>query len=356
MLSLRTFSVVLFGALAACASPTAQVAPVVDGGTTASDGKCDNLNGFFQVVTEGADCNSYRASLLPAVCISQNGCELTIDTGTQHLTGRATGRKFTVSATTPVKTECSGEIADENLQMKCTTTVPLAREPYVCDFASVKREGAEETSYCCDPVGQSCASGERCSLLALVSNSDALAAACLPIKGTVGEGEVCQRFGPEAANAGNDDCDVGLFCSRIGVPLNADRLCRKLCAKESECGDGICYAVTQVPVAGFCLPSCDLFGDECGVGTTCRRMTALDERGARVQRPACSGTGAVAVGGGCASDSDCPSSTVCNYQPGDRRTPKCRTLCDAEHGCGSGFRCTAFDAASGDTTGVCVAK
>jgi hypothetical protein len=111
-----------------------------------------------------------------------------------------------------------------------------------------------------------------------------------------------------------------------------------------------------VPVAGFCLPTCDLFGDGCGDGTTCRRMPSLDGRGASVQRLACSGTGPAGVGENCSSDSDCAAHTMCNYQPGDHRIPKCRTICDLDHLCGAGFNCVALDPTSGDSTGICVVK
>ncbi|MET0386781.1 MAG: hypothetical protein ABW321_12520 [Polyangiales bacterium] len=123
---------------------------------------------------------------------------------------------------------------------------------------SASDAGCGEAEDACDPVAQcGCSAGLHCQLRGSV-------AACFPV-GNTPLGAVCEA---------DDECAAGSGC--------IDRLCRRYCASDGECGAGVCQpgaaAGSDAGLPRGCTLPCDFASNEgCGEGAQCARSGELGD-------------------------------------------------------------------------------
>jgi len=209
-----------------------------------------------------------------------------------------------------------------------------------CSDASTADARTQPPVFACDPVGQNCPDGgaPKCSVL-LVDN--VAVARCLPLEGSVAEGETCER----SEGIGRDDCAAGGYCSGIGYPLIPEmprtRVCRRFCHAVSDCVQGdACVKVTeQVPPDGICVPTgCALFDASCDQGMTCDALaiTVTGQWAGVCRSPGPQRAGEDCSAADCVAGAHCAAGTT----PG---TATCHALCDDTHHCPESQRCSPYE-------------
>jgi hypothetical protein len=194
----------------------------------------------------------------------------------------------------------------------------------------------------CDTIVQDCANHgsvatPKCSL-AFTASGD-LIPQCVLLNDTLAVGATCTRIG---GAVGNDDCNIGLYCSGLTFATNPNgtpttRVCRRFCRDDSLCAPGEhCIAVGNgTPQDGLCIPSgCALFSTTCGTDFTCD-IAALADRKNFVGL--CRSVGTTAVGSDC-TQSVCVAGSTCAIDTGGR-TASCHADCDATHPCTGNQTC-----------------
>lgn len=193
---------------------------------------------------------------------------------------------------------------------------------------------------------QDCPGGEKCTYVD-EDGMPGLERDCVGDFGGRQRGETCTRG---AAGLGHDDCAPGLFCSFIGVlppDRGGSRLCRAMCDADTACpGTERCARQVEGPAMGFCGQPCDPF-TACPSNMTCGDLYPSLE-GDLAFFLVCRVTGAVALGGACATNYDCGADAICFdfLGPGS-----CLALCDATHPCAGTSQCQT---PAGAVAGVCV--
>jgi hypothetical protein len=179
----------------------------------------------------------------------------------------------------------------------------------------------------CDVGRQDCPDvngvNQKCTLV----DTPRARAACVAVTGAKVESQACT-----ARAFGDDDCDEGLLCA--GVSAVCRRLCSAAmvsCSGMTACLGPVRVGNTDVAGTGLCAPTCTPFPAQPGAGTCFGSETCGDLKDTVDGKRAlgCRRTGAVAVGGACAAQTDCVADAVC-----DGGT--CRALCDSGHACASG--------------------
>lgn len=175
----------------------------------------------------------------------------------------------------------------------------------------------------CDPIKQDCVDPSlRCAIVFLDGE---YVTGCQPPwePAKNQEGEVCSRTAP-----GHDDCVKGLNCLPDGVTATS---CHKICAKDSECGQGgKCGAITTVPpYFGVCWKACTPFSAECPAATCSGAHLDVDQS---TLFEACREIGAGALGTPCSAQFDCAEDMNCQGNGGF----KCKAMCDDTHPCDGG--------------------
>jgi hypothetical protein len=161
---------------------------------------------------------------------------------------------------------------------------------------------------------------------------------CLALTGTIAQDEVCMRTQEGNGGVGHDDCDVGLFCSGLGLPLGPPpvRRCRQFCDVNINCTSAgqRCVSLDGTgPLEGVCVPTCDLFSTSCdavGAGMSCAITGNNDGTTALGM---CRTNGAGAVGSACTLTTECGPNMNC------LSNGQCAALCDSTHACPAGSTC-----------------
>lgn len=116
----------------------------------------------------------------------------------------------------------------------------------------------------CDPWGQDCGAGEKCTPYSADGDTTWNGLRCAPVSAEpAGLGEACQA--PEGAVAGIDDCGVGLMCWNVDV--SGEGVCVGLCTgspTNAGCLDSL--AVCSIYNDGalpICLVECDPLAQNC---------------------------------------------------------------------------------------------
>jgi hypothetical protein len=142
--------------------------------------------------------------------------------------------------------------------------------------------------------------------------------------GTAAVGSACT-----IDNTGADDCMKGGTCVDGLLRGTGMAVCRKICASDTDCTNGSkCAGV--VMGLGECLPTCNLFSNDCGAGQTCADIRRdISGTGMMAMRfPTCRPTGTGLQGDACMASADCGDNLVCL-----RKTMTCEPLCDNTHMC-----------------------
>ncbi|MFO7562076.1 MAG: hypothetical protein R6X02_05490 [Enhygromyxa sp.] len=178
----------------------------------------------------------------------------------------------------------------------------------------------------CNPWLEECPDGEQC-----VPHGGALATEWWTLARCAAEqsaklGEPCSRL--EGVFDGIDTCEAGAVCwdvdpdTELGtcIPLCTGAPHAPLCPEGSQC-------VLADPMwAGFCLPACDPFADNCTPGYTC---TLVGD--ALACMPVASET--AELGGTCEHPNDCGSGLACvgaDRLPGCAGERCCAIYCDLD--------------------------
>ncbi|HVI00966.1 MAG TPA: hypothetical protein VM869_19750 [Enhygromyxa sp.] len=134
------------------------------------------------------------------------------------------------------------------------------------EFVQLPDGGAVNT---CDPAGQDCPEGEKCTGYVVESGSCCVDAnKCVSVIGNGQLGDPCMR------SADNDDCDVGLFCMTKTSGSTGDGVCLAFCdVGLQDCGeDGLpdadCIAFNDGTLP-LCQDSCDPLTQDCGTTMGC---------------------------------------------------------------------------------------
>jgi len=196
------------------------------------------------------------------------------------------------------------------------------------------------SSVACSAGAQDCPAGKKCTLQNLAPTGRINR--CVDEIGTKKIDEACTRTG-----FGDDDCARGGLCTTLPGAAIDPAKCRKLCTDDSDCPTGRCYNLGNGPssLGGVCLPTCTLFGTDCGLSTVC--WLFYNPR-ATARSPFCSQPSGklVADGSPCAVTNDCGNSNaICLGVPPPSEliagTPgTCTPLCDPTHACGGSLTCS----------------
>lgn len=152
----------------------------------------------------------------------------------------------------------------------------------------------------CDPGQQDCPAGQKCSPYALVDTCCVDTTQCVPVTGTLAQGDPCTRADD------NDDCGRGLFCLGVHSGGSGPGTCVALCDVDDpdSCGADRCVQFNE-GVLPLCRPACDPLAQDCPPGQAC--YAALTE-----QAFTCL-TSAFEPGHGAAGE---PCATISACQPG----------------------------------------
>ncbi len=191
----------------------------------------------------------------------------------------------------------------------------------------------------CDPVRQTgCLPGApKCTLFDDGTNTNTAKPECTAA-GTAPVGDPCTRTSESASGIGHDTCAAGAYCSGVGEWSTPPvRHCRKFCGADTECSGGQRCSALVTKKVGACVPTCTLFGGDCGTTMNCSVLVqAVD---GVTTLPTCRMPGTVALGAKCAALDECVPDSYC-ADPQSSGSFTCVALCDDAHPCKSGT-CTA---------------
>jgi hypothetical protein len=183
-----------------------------------------------------------------------------------------------------------------------------------------------------------------------VGAANTLETECVELSGTAAEGDSCVR---NFNQVGNDNCDIGLFCSGLAIAAVGDtqpRICRSYCIVDDHCtgpgGDKCLEFGFDDPtqpgdqehpgVEGLCVPSCELFA-ACDTGLSC--SISVDNEGALFGM--CRPLGAGQNNDPCTSSNECAADMQCLFSMG---MGSCSPLCDDANPCVAPATCVTSDA------------
>jgi hypothetical protein len=190
----------------------------------------------------------------------------------------------------------------------------------------------------CDPVAQTCMSGQRCTLNHNIPTNTTF---CEMGNGTNAAFMAC------TPNQSSDDCLRGTVCLAVNTTT---RVCRKFCNSDSDCGNDICSIIignTNGPLhacAQKCMvlqqSTCTVPGEACYLG--------LNNTNQPTQQ--CNTAGNKPEGQTCDISNDCAPGLLCvNVTIADASTGfKCHKACNA----GSATMCQANTTDCG-ASGMC---
>jgi hypothetical protein len=194
----------------------------------------------------------------------------------------------------------------------------------------------------CSTTLQNCQdpANPKCTFISVGGN---LETECLPVTGTLANGETCMRESEAEADIGHDNCNIGLWCSGVSLPAGPpqQRACRMMCSDNGHCTTAgeQCLSIDGTdPLDGFCLPTCTLFdAATCMTGMSCSIMINIDETSGmgicRMDGTIIAGNACGAVGQNCLPNMQCISDGMGGGV--------CANLCDGAHACPGGLACTA---------------
>ena len=288
---------------------------------------CHDFHGAY---TMTGTCDSDFVSFFNFSCVRQDDdCNLEMSVASAAFTGSANGNDLTIdSVYSMAPTSCTGNWDEANGIVDISCEIPDFI--VTCDGeAEPLLPSGDIASYCCDLLGQDCGDGYRCTYVSSGSNTP-LVAACLADAGTKQENETCTRG---AEGVGYDDCARGFFCGNYSTGDFDSRTCLRPCDAHSDCeaGQGCMSGSVAVPRVGFCVPTCDIFGDgsECDAGTSCTMITSIDRDDTMLLSESfCMTSNSKPVGGTCSYNNDCASGLICSPFNGT-----CVAVCDDDHPC-----------------------
>lgn len=209
----------------------------------------------------------------------------------------------------------------------------------------LKADGAAAVApdkHTCSLNEQDCPPGKKCTLWA---EGQRWMPTCMTVSATPANRYAsCTRV---KNKLGDDNCDVGLFCTPWGIPQTnpTTRHCVKPCNDNSVCGAGaVCvvmgrrsYGGGLVPRnVGLCAKSCDPFAaDACGAGLMC--SSGFLDVVTLKSTHTCMSVGTSPADGACSPMSwgACGLGLDCVYD-GKGGAPACRRPCDDAHPCKTG--------------------
>lgn len=160
-----------------------------------------------------------------------------------------------------------------------------------------------------------------------------------------------------ACDPAKSDCKPGEVCTDIG---RSSPVCRRPCKGDAECTTSpksACVILTAgSPQTGACIPTCKLYGTDCGPTFTCSRVPEQANVTQTTHAMFCKKAGATPLGGACVNDpASCGANADCIFfqDKGEGvNDSKCHTLCEpTTHPCGAGKGdCYTM---SGDAFGFC---
>ena len=129
----------------------------------------------------------------------------------------------------------------------------------------------------CDPWGQDCPRGEKCSPLDNSGDGVWNTTRCTPLEPDPSAvGESCQTEG--SVTSGVDTCELGAVCWAVDR-ASLVGTCVQQCignAANSHCPEGTACMIANDGVLTLCLPSCEPLRDACDEGFTCRPTHTRD--------------------------------------------------------------------------------
>jgi hypothetical protein len=117
----------------------------------------------------------------------------------------------------------------------------------------------------CDPGGQDCGDGRKCTPFASDGGCCVDTTRCVPVTGTRTAGEICVRA------EGTDDCAAGLFCLTAQSGGAGQGVCVALCDAgdpAAACGADHCVQFND-GVLPLCRAACDPLAQGCPEGQAC---------------------------------------------------------------------------------------
>jgi hypothetical protein len=225
-----------------------------DGGTL----ECYDQSGIYAIT---GTCTNMLMAMYPVACVRQGpGCAATMYGEEHALVGTASGTTMSVATDDPPAQSCEVDASGSTPAFSCSFPAYSA----TCTGTGTPLIIPDASETCCDVSAQDCADATaRCQLVWGQNNSPVTA--CLPLVGGRAEGESCTR--PDDMTAlGRDDCAKGHLCVNWSQADQTQRVCRKLCRSDAECGPGLgCrHAAGSVPPTGLCVETCDLFNTPSG--------------------------------------------------------------------------------------------
>jgi hypothetical protein len=210
---------------------------------------------------------------------------------------------------------------------------------------AIKRDlSALNTS--CDVAMQDCTGGKKC--VGMFDGQDWVGT-CVTA-GTVAAGQPCQT--QQSSDTLLDNCQGGLICDNIFG--SQDNLCRKICAKDGDCGanekcgDFLFAGVGWGWCTSFCTPFSTAAGN-CPANMDCGETVDSAEQpdpNAETGFFLCKKTGAGGPYAVCMGDSDCGANLWCGY------IDSSRTVAECIPNCSDTVMCEAPNADAGVATGV----
>jgi hypothetical protein len=294
-----------------------------DGGGTCS---AQIIPGWYQLMLQCTGTSGTQIS-----CVSQAGCTVVVDDGYFMTQGAVSSSNLVtfdnlaVAATPPAR--CSGMVTTGQLTLQCDNG---------CSVAFTRPAQLTETGLCCDPLAMTCGQNQKCTLISTTEPNVVGTTACVDIGGAGALGQSCTRTA-----IGHDSCAQGLFCAETGSPTGTST-CRSLCASYTDCpANNACYLQEQdVPNASFCIPTCTLFPDSCGLGLSCTAFYTLHGRALNdfIRTSVCLVRGSGASGTTCMTDTDCLPGLGCVlvFPSGNQF---CSSYCDSSHPCPAPLTC-----------------
>jgi hypothetical protein len=301
----------------------ARVAPPVDGGPPDAPPSCDDFTGAYRVETGSDPCFDETAFDYGILCVAQNGCTATIfgSHGDATATVEAGVLSFDVG-----ELRCTAERAGELVAVECFDTA-------LETTCGLNVEPAPEVEGACCTSDAECTETGRCAPITLPAGSP------LPVTNAC-VFDADRELGDPCSTGfdGADNCAAGLTCTQ--GRYHEDRIvCRVLCDGSEDCAENetcVWYALS-IPKTGYCFPSCELYGDDCGTDT-CDGAVGLGEGGALVDALACRAIGVRDSGEVCEGIRQCPADHTC-ARASDGMS-RCLPICGPDDPCTTeGDRC-----------------
>lgn len=329
---MRSFLLASLSVVVACSTPAQTGIP--DAGPTDGGPACAQIAGLRTYAGNSTCSGGLNVPVF--TCVLQDGCNLTLVTDSNVLTGTIAGHEFTVTDPSIGET-CTGTANDDGTAaIHCTAQ----ENTLSCSLNAIMGptpEGFENV--CCSLRGSECASGTQCRPTLVVSQgSNGFPLLCHAPNGTKGAGETCTRTG--GVGVSQDDCAAGLACTAYGA-ASGTRICAKVCEASTGCPSAqVCVAINGAVPTGLCSDSCDVFAspDTCGSGRKCSWVNTAIGSGWQNMEGCVQVAASGEVGASCQFASECVSGAGCYFGANDT-TYSCHQFCDFAHSCPSGLVC-----------------